>query len=279
FNSDPAVVGKAIVLNGESYTVVGVMPPVFRFAPFWATRAELWVPDAFGGSIHNREDDHLRVFARLKPGVTLREARTEMQTITARLERQYPGTNRNVVGRIKTPLLMLLGAVAFVLLIACANVAHMLMARTSDRGREVAVRVALGAGRARMVAQFLTENLLLAGLGAAAGLALAIEGTRALVALAPAYIPRVETVTIDGHALLFLAGATLLSAIAFGLAPAMHAAAANLSGALKDGTRGDSGGARVGRMRNFLVASEFALAFMLLIGAGLMIRSFAAMQA
>src|SRR5581483_7499774 len=99
--ADAAIVGKAIVLNGKSYTVVGVMPPGFRFAPFWATRAELWVPDAFGAAVHNREDDHLRVFARLKPGVTLRQARTEIQTITARLERQYPGTNRNV---LVTPL-------------------------------------------------------------------------------------------------------------------------------------------------------------------------------
>ncbi|HVN06953.1 MAG TPA: ABC transporter permease [Bryobacteraceae bacterium] len=287
FNSDRTVLGKQVTLDGEGYTVVGVMPRAFHFAPFWATHAELWVPDAFGDGIHDRGGNHLRVFARLKPGVTLKQGRAEMAAITGRLDRQYPATNRgvmvrplmeNVVGNIETPLLLLLGAVGFVLLITCANVAHMLLARTSDRQREIAVRVALGAGRARMIAQFLAEHLLLAGMGAAAGLLLAFAGTKALVALSPAYIPRVETVAIDAHAALFLAAITLLTALAFGLAPALHAAAANLTAALKEGGRGDSDGARHNRLRSFLVASEFGLAFMLLIGAGLMIRSFLALQ-
>ena len=263
------------------------MPPAFKFAPFWATHAELWVPDTFGEGIHDRGGNHLRVFARLKPGVTLEQARAEMAAISGRLERQYPATNRgvvvtplkeNVVGKIETPLLMLLGAVGFVLLITCANVAHMLLARTSDRQKEIAVRIALGAGRARVIAQFLTENLLLAAIGAAAGLLLAFGGTKALVALSPAYIPRVEMVAIDSHVVLFLLSITVLTALAFGLIPAMHAAAANLSAALKEGGRGDSAGVRRNRLRSFLVASEFALAFMLLIGAGLMIRSFSALQ-
>jgi putative ABC transport system permease protein len=287
YSRDPHILGKTITLNGEAYTVVGVMPQAFHFAPFWATHAELWAPDAFGEGIHDRGGNHLRVFARLKPGVTLARARAEMATITGRLERQYPFTNRNVVvtplkenvvGKIETPLLMLLGAVGFVLLITCANVAHMLLARTSDRQREVAVRIALGAGRARVIAQFLTENLLLAAIGAAAGLLLAYGGTRALVALSPAYIPRVEMVGIDTRVVLFLLSITLLTALAFGLAPAMHAAAGNLSAALKEGGRGDSSGIRRNRLRSFLVASEFALAFMLLMGAGLMIRSFSALQ-
>src|SRR6185437_10455540 len=195
------------------------------------------------------------------------------------------GTNRevavtplkeNVVGKIQMPLLMLLGAVGFVLLIACANVAHMLLARTADRQKEIAVRTALGAGRGRVIAQFLTENLLLAFLGAAAGLLLAVAGTKALVALSPAYIPRVEMVGVDTRVVLFLLGITVLTAVVFGLAPAMHAADGNLSDALKEGGRGDS--ARRNRLRSFLVASEFALAFILLIGAGLMIRSFSALQ-
>ena len=249
FNCDPGILGKPITLNGEAYTVVGVMPPAFQFAPFWATHTELWVPDAFGDSIHDRGGNHLRVFARLKQGVTLEQARAEMTTITARLEQQYPATNRgvavtplkeNVVGEIETPLLMLLGAVGFVLLITCANVAHMLLARTSDRQKEIAVRIALGAGRARVIAQFLTENLLLAALGASAGLLLALGGTKALVALSPAYIPRVEMVAIDTHVVLFLLSITVLTAVAFGLTPAMHAASGSPSAALKEGGRGDS---------------------------------------
>ncbi len=287
FNGDPGVLGKPITLNGEGYTVVGVMPPEFKFAPFWAVKAEMWAPMAFGNRIHDRGGNSLRVFARLKESVSLAQARAEIAAITARLERQYPGTNRevavtplkeNVVGKIQTPLLMLLGAVGFVLLIACANVAHMLLARTADRQKEIAVRTALGAGRTRVIAQFLTENLLLAFLGAAAGLVLAAAGTKALVALSPAYIPRVEMVGVDTRVVLFLLGITVLTAIVFGLAPAMHAAAGNLSDALKEGGRGDSDGARRNRLRSFLVASEFALAFILLIGAGLMIRSFSALQ-
>jgi predicted permease len=288
FSGDAKVLGKQITLNGEGYTVVGVMSPAFQFAPFWATRAELWAPLAFGDRIHQRGGNSLRVFARLKPGVTLAAARAEMATITARLEHQYPGTNRglvvtplkeNVVGKIKTPLLMVLGAVGFVLLIACANVAHMLLARTADRQKEIAVRLALGAGQARVMAQFLTENLLLAMAGAAAGLLMALWGTKALVQLSPAYIPRVEMVGVDAKVAGFLLGITLLTAVVFGLAPAMQAATGNLTSALKEGGRGGTDGVRSNRWRSFLVASEFALAFMLLIGAGLMIRSFIALQA
>jgi predicted permease len=287
FNSDPNILGKSIVLDGQGYTVIGVMPLEFKFAPFWATHAELWAPLAFGDRIHNRGGNSLRIFARLKPGITLQQARAEVATITARLEKQYPGTNRdvfvtplkeNVVGKVETPLLVLLGAVGFVLLIACANVAHMLLARTADRQKEIAVRTALGAGRWRIIRQFLTENLLLAALGAAAGLLLAMWGTRALVVLSPAKLPGVDMVAIDTPVVLFLLGVTVLTALAFGLAPAWHATIGNLSGALKEGGRGGTDGIRRNRLRSFLVVSEFALAFMLLIGAGLMIRSFSALQ-
>ncbi|MBV8866407.1 MAG: ABC transporter permease, partial [Acidobacteriaceae bacterium] len=287
FNRDPALLGKPITLNGEGYLVVGVMPPEFKFAPFWATHAELWAPLAFGEHIHDRGGNSLRIFARLRQGVSLEQARAEIARITGRLERQYPGTNRGVtvsplkqkvVGNIETPLLLLVYAVGFVLLIACANVAHMLLARTADRQREIAVRTALGASRRRVIAQLLTENLLLAAVGASAGLLLAFWGTKGLVALSPPYIPRVEMVGIDIHVVLFLLGITLLTTLVFGLTPAMHAAAANLSDALKEGGRGGSHGIQRSRLRSFLVASEFALAFTLLIGAGLMIRSFFALQ-
>ena len=287
FNSDANVLGKSIVLDGQGYTVIGVMPVEFKFAPFWATHAELWAPLAFGDRIHNRGGNSLRIFARLKQGITLAQARAEIATITGRLEKQYPGTNRdvfvtplkeNVVGKVETPLLILLGAVGFVLLIACANVAHMLLARTADRQKEIAVRTALGAGRWRVIRQFLTENLLLAAIGAAAGLLLAMWGTRGLVLLSPAKLPRIDMVAIDPPVVLFLLGVTVLTALTFGLAPAWHAAIGNLSGALKEGGRGGTDGIRRNRLRTFLVASEFALAFMLLIGAGLMLRSFFALQ-
>ena len=287
FSLDRNVIGNVIRLDGEAYSVVGVMPRDFQFAPFWATNAELWVPIAFGDRVHNRAGNSLRVFGRLKPGATLDQARTEITSITARLEQQYPGTNQNVVvtplkekvvGKVEAPLLVLLGAVGFVLLMACANVAHMLLARAASRQKEIAVRAALGAGRTRVVRQFLTENLLLAGLGGALGLLLAFWGTRALVALSPASIPRVETVTLDGWVVLFLFAITALTSIGFGLAPALQASAVNLNDTLKETGRGSSDGMQRNRLRSFLVASEFALALMLLIGAGLMVRSFFALQ-
>ena len=287
FGGDRNVLGKPIRLDGEAYTVIGVMPPGFEFAPFWATHAELWAPVTLGKTMYQRGGNHLRVFARLKPNVTLPQARADIAAVTGRLEKQYPASNRNVVvrplkdnvvGNIQTPLLMMLGAVGFVLLIACSNVAHLMLARTSDRHREIAMRAALGAGKLRLVAQFLTESLLLAAFGAAAGLLLAFAGMKALVSLAPADVPRVELIAIDGRVLLFLICVTALTAVAFGLAPAMQAAAGNLSDTLKEGGRADTSGIRRNGLRSFLVASEFALAFTLLIGAGLMVRSFYALQ-
>ena len=287
FTRDSGVIGKTILLDGAAYKVVGVMPQEFHFAPFWATHAELWVPLAFGERIQNRGGNSLRIFGRLKAGATLAQARAEMATITARLEQADPGTNRDVtvtslkekvVGKVAAPLLVLLGAVGFVLLLACANVAHMLSARAAGRQNEIAVRTALGAGRMRMIRQFLTENLLLAGMGGAVGLVLAFWGTRVLVAMSPANIPRVETVTVDGWVVLFLLGITALSSIGFGLAPALQISAVNLSDTLKENPRGGSEGVQRSRLRSFLVASEFALALVLLIGAGLMVRSFFALR-
>jgi len=288
FSSDPKIVGKTVLLDGNSYAIVGVMPRGFRFSPFWATRAEMWAPNAFGDRVYSRGNNSLRIFARLKDGVSLEQARAEIAGVTARLEHQFPGTNREVVvtplkekvvGKIETPLLVLLGAVGFVLLIACANVAHMLLAQAAARQKEIAVRTALGARRFRMVRQFLTENLLLASLGGGVGLLLAFWGTRALVALSPANIPRLESVAIDGRVASFLLAVTGLTSVAFGLVPALQASAVNLSDTLKEGGRGASDGIRRNRLRSFLVASEFTLALILLIGAGLMIRSFLALRA
>jgi putative ABC transport system permease protein len=288
FHSDPAVLGRTITLDGAAYTIVGVMPQSFKFPPFWATRTELWVPDPLGADLTNRGGNHLRVFAHLKKNVSLSQARAEIAAVTGRLEHQYPGSNRNVlvtplkenvVGNVETPLLLTLGAVGFVLLITCANVAHMLLARSADREREIAVRSALGASRTRVLAQFLTESLLLALIGSLAGLILAVWLIKVLVALALAYLPRIETVTIDGRIILFLLCVSLCTALLFGLAPAMQATASNINGALKEGGRSESGSLRRNRFRAFLVASEFALAFMLLIGAGLMVRSFVTLQA
>jgi putative ABC transport system permease protein len=287
FGGSGKILGQSITLDGEPYTVVGVMPPSFKFAPFWATRAELWAPLTFGDRAASRGGNSLRIFARLKPGISIDQARAEIKTITARLEQQYPGSNRdvvvtplkeNVVGNVETPLLLMLGAVGLVLLIACANVAHMLLARTISRQKELAVRTALGAGRTRVAGQFLTESLLLSALGGAAGLVVAQWGTKALVALSPTKIPRVETVTVDAPVLLFLLLITVLTALLFGLAPAIHSTAGNLTAALKEGGRGGSDGAGRNRMRNLLMVSEFALAYMLLIGAGLTLRSFAALR-
>src|SRR5262249_47993803 len=207
----------------------------FQFAPFWATRAELWAPLVLAPRLAqaNRGGESLRIFARLKPGVSLEQARGDLRAVTARLERDFPGTNRSVelvplkekvVGNIERPLVILLVAVVFVLLISCANVAHMLLARAAARQRELAIRTALGATRARLIAQMLVESALLALLGGVSGLTFAAWGVRVLVATSPAIIPRVASVTIDGSVLAMAFGLTAFTAVAFGLLPALRTA-------------------------------------------------------
>jgi predicted permease len=287
FAGDPNIVGQSVALSGETYTVIGVMPREFKFAPFWATKAELWVPLALGSRQTDRGGASLRVFARLKPGVTLEQAQAEMASITGRIERQFPGTSQDmrvvsvrekVVGNVRPALLVLLGAVGFVLLIACANVSHMQLARSAARQKETALRSALGAGRWEVLRQFLTESVTLALIGGGAGLLLAMWGVRVLLALGPADIPRVETVGVDSRVLLFALGVSLLTGLVFGLAPAWRGTAVNLSEALKEGERGSSDGLTRNRLSGLLVGSEFALAVVLLAGAGLMVRSFFALQ-
>jgi len=287
FGGDPGVLGRQISLDGKSYAIVGVMPAGFKFAPFWATKAELWAPLALGPRATQRGGNSLRIFARLAPGVGLADARAELATTTARLEQQYPGTNRDaqvvplkekVVGRIRPALLTMQLAVAFVLLIACANVAHMLLARGAARAGEVAVRSALGAGRLRLLQQFLAESLILATAGGILGLLLAAGGIRALVVFGPADVPRVDNVSLDWRVTLFTLGVSTLTGVIFGLAPARRAARIDPAESLKEGGRSGDSTARH-RTRSLLVVTEFALALMLLAGAGLMLRTLLALQA
>jgi putative ABC transport system permease protein len=288
FAGDPGVLGRSITLDGEPHTVIGVMPRGVEFPPFWATGAELWAPMPLAERASNRNAQSLRVFGRLAPDSSLDQARTQMATITARLDQAYPGTNRNVavrtlddmaVGNVRAALLILLGAVGFVLLIACANVAHMLLARAAARQKEVALRVALGASRARVIRQLLTESLVLASAGGLAGLALAGWAIRALVAIGPDNLPRLETVGLDLRVLGVTLGVSLLTGIAFGLAPALQASRSDLTASLREGERGSTAGGGRHRLRRILMGSEMALALVLLVGAGLMIRTFVALRA
>lgn len=283
FAGDARVIGAILPLDGEPYTIVGVMPESFRFSPFWATKAELWAPLR----IPARGGNSLRVFARLKPGVTMAQARSDVAAMTARLDRENPGTNRNVVvlplrekvvGDIRRPLLVLFGAVAFVLLLACVNVAHMMLARATARSRELAVRTALGATGRRLVLQLFAESLVLAALGGAAGIAIAFAGVRALAASGASIVPRVARVAIDERVLAMSLGITIATAVMFGLTPALRAARIDLAATFRDGDRASSEGRGRARLRDVLVASEFTLALVLLVGAGLMIRTVAALQ-
>jgi putative ABC transport system permease protein len=283
FASDRSIAGKQIVLNGESHTIVGVMPQGFRFP---TNRDELWVPIALTPQqAANRGRHYLQVVARIKPGVSLEQAQAEMSTIASRLQQQYPEQNTDLgatvqplqeyfVGDIKPALLILLGAVGFVLLVACANVANLLLARAAARQKEIALRVALGASRARLIRQFLTESLLLSAFGGLVGLLLSAWGVSLLRSFIPESISQVKEIGVDGRVLGFTLLVSLVTGLVFGLAPATQASSFNLNETLKEGGRDTASGARGNRIRGLLVIAEVAVSLVLLIGAGLLINSF-----
>jgi len=286
FGGGADILGKTLILNQQSCTVVGVMPAGFDFPD---PGTELWAPIAFRESeINNRGGHSYRVLARLKAGATMEQAEREMNLIEGRIGANYPFVKgwgvelvrlkERVVGNSRPALLILLGAVAFVLLIACANVANLLLARAATRQREFAIRAALGAGRLRVIRQLLTESLLLASMGGVLGLLLAKWGIHILVALSPSNLPRVGEVAIDRWVLCFTLLTSLATGVVFGLAPALQAARPQLNETLKDSGRGSTGGLGNNRMRSILVVSEVALSLVLLISAGLMVRSFSRLR-
>jgi putative ABC transport system permease protein len=290
FGADPGIVGATVTVNGITRTVVGVAPPGFSFPE----NRPLWAPLPYSESFssetaQNRRAQYLSVLGRIRPGTTLEQARAEVSTLAARLEQEFPETNTGIrlavlplhevmVGKVRTPLLILLGAVGLVLLIACANVANLLLARAAARQGEMAVRAALGAERGRLVRQLLTESLLLGLLGGVLGLLLASWGTALLTTLQPEGIPRLENIAVDGTVVAFTAAVALLTSLLFGLVPALQATRTDLAAMLKEGGRGALPGRQGQRTRSLLVVAEMALAVMLLIGAGLLLRSFLELQ-
>ncbi|MBV8858093.1 MAG: ABC transporter permease [Acidobacteria bacterium] len=286
FNSDPSVVGQTVSLDGVACNVVGVLPRGFRL-PEGAALAR---PIAFSAEDRAQPGSHfLNVLGRLKEGVSVEQASAEMATVAARVEQSLGGTNvghqvvvvplhEQVVGGARTALLVLLGAVALVLLIACANVANLLLARAAARRREVAVRAALGASRWRIIRQLLAESLLLSGSGGALGLLLAVWGVDLLVGLDPEGVQRAGEVTLDWRVLAFTLGLSVLTGLLFGLAPALQASKTDFVESLKEGGRSGQGLAR-SRLRSSLVVAEVALTLVLLVGAGLLLKSFSRLLA
>lgn len=303
FGSDPHIIGRSLVLNGAPYVVVGIMPRGFDYPPifnlqggYYAASPQIWVPldlkspKLVGIDTANRGAMILEVLGKLRPGVSFSQSQSDLDTINARLEREYPETNKSwsarvvplqtqFTGNVRPALIVLMGAVGMVLLIGCANAANLLLARSVTRQREVAIRLAMGAGRLRLIRQLLTESVLLAVAGAALGLAFAYGANRALIGLSPATIPHIGQSSVDAQVLGFTLLVAILTGVIFGLAPALQSTNQKLSEALKEGGRGAAGGFERLRLRNVLVVSEIAVSFVLLIGAGLLLKSFARLRA
>lgn len=288
FGGQRNILDQQLTLNGHPYTVVGVLP---MGSPYDRAYAEIWTPLVFEPKDMTRNFHWFRAYARLKEGVTLERARAEMNVIGARIEKQYPDSNKGwgvtverfadrIVGdQLRQSLYMLLAAVGAVLLIGCANLANLTLARGTSREREVAIRASLGAGRWRLIRQFLTEHVVLSLLGGLLGLALGYGMVAGLKFLMPPYmLPSEANVAVDVRVLLFTLAIAALTGIVFGIAPALHAASPNLSGSMKEGGRGSGASGSRRRLRGALVVVEMALAFILLTGAGLLIRSFERLQ-
>jgi putative ABC transport system permease protein len=284
FGADSSIVGRTLTLNGKPCTVIGVLP---AHGPFDRSFAQLWVPLAFEPRDMTRDYHWMISFARLKPGVTLEKAQAAMDAIGARIAATYPESNKGwgvtverfedqIVGRqLRRSLFVLLAAVGAILLIGCANLANLTLARGAAREREIAVRASLGAGSWRLIRQLLTENLLVAGAGGALGLALGYAMIRGLILLAPPFsLPSEADVSIDPTILLFTLCISILTALLFGLAPAIHATRVDPASSMKEGGRSATSGAGRARLRSALIVSEVALAFVLLAGAGLLVGSF-----
>jgi putative ABC transport system permease protein len=287
FGGDPKILGQQVTLSARSYTVIGVMPPDWKF-PIQDEHIDYVVPLQYlvASALTNRGSHFLGVVGRLKPGVQIRQAQAELSAIAARLSKQYPDTNTNftsmdvvtlhsdVVGDVRTALIILLGAVVLVLLIACANVANLLLARAASRSREIAIRTALGASRLRIISQLLCESLLLALMGGTAGLLLAWWSVDLLGAAGSQGLPHIAQIKVNFTVCAFTVALAIGSTVLFGLIPALQVSRPSVNESLQQGAKGSTGGLHTNRLRAFLVISQVSLSLLLLAGAGLLIKSF-----